>query len=420
MLRQVFTLSLLYIINVVVGQSPLSINIETKNKFYTIVSINATSGGNSVELSSAFTGVTLHFPENFNLANASLETEWGSYRLINDPHQPDVNASQLIVFRKPLSNFILQLDTEGIVEVHLFNAMTSPVIPNTGSYKNNADSCNEPESIHPSIWRAGLDSPALEPVLTIVEHTIVHHTAGSNSNTDYIDVIRNIYLLHTQTNGWNDIGYNYVIAQDGTIFQARDDQGIYERDYILGAHFCSKNTGTMGISMMGNYMTVAPPDSQWNSLKKILAWKLNKDSLDPFGSYPHPIPNGPNLDVIAGHRQGCSTSCPGDLAFPKLPGLRQDINSMILACNPPITGVGVEEKIYITLYPVPARNQLTIKSRNQILSLIRIYNMQGQLSIFKTDFNTNELLEIRQLIPGNYLLSYFSREYSGTIMFIKE
>lgn len=184
--------------------------------------------------------------------------------------------------------------------------------------------------IDQSVWRIDLPDPDYIRIPNEVHNLIIHHTAGSNTDTNYIQVIRNIYIFHTEVRGWSDIGYNYVIAQDGTIFKARDPGGL-EQDNVLGAHFCASNTGTMGISMMGTYTDIAPPDTALQSLVKLLNWKAGKDSLDPLGHYPHPL--NPALPVIAGHRDGCATECPGEMLYEKLQEIRDSTWEAFQACG---------------------------------------------------------------------------------------
>src|SRR5690606_5894496 len=115
-----------------------------------------------------------------------------------------------------------------------------------------ANHCSEPQMIDPSHWRAGLPQPKGSPVFTSVNHIIIHHSAGSNLVTDFTNEVRNIYLYHTNVNGWDDIGYNFLIAPNGTIYQGRDGRGIVEKDYVMGAHMCGRNSGTMGICLLGD------------------------------------------------------------------------------------------------------------------------------------------------------------------------
>ena len=47
------------------------------------------------------------------------------------------------------------------------------------------------------------------PSPTTPTHLIVHHTAGTNTATDWAAVTRAIWELHVKGNGWADIGYNF-------------------------------------------------------------------------------------------------------------------------------------------------------------------------------------------------------------------
>lgn len=221
----------------------------------------------------------------------------------------------------------------GKLRLYLFFA---PLIecPDNAHHSKADDWCTKPELVSGKIWREGLPEPTGERERNDVAHNIVHHAATSNSNHDYINVVRNIYLLHTQTNGWDDIGYNFVIAQDGTIFEGRDHQNMDSTDNIKGAHFCGKNSGTMGVCMLGNYQEISPTKAAVNALRHILTWKCYKDGITPLGESPHPSGTSPKLKHIAGHRDGCATACPGDSLYTLLPQIRQETDSLVKSCLP--------------------------------------------------------------------------------------
>ena len=146
-----------------------------------------------------------------------------------------------------------------------------------------------PEMIDQSVWREGLKAPDFERIVHDVHNVIVHHSASSNLVTDYTTAIRNIYLYHTEVRGWSDIGYNYVIAANGDILQGDVIREFMIRIVVMGAHFCSSNRGTMGICMLGTFTEIAPTDTAFASLEKLLVWKLGKDEMDALGQYAHPL-----------------------------------------------------------------------------------------------------------------------------------
>ena len=182
-------------------------------------------------------------------------------------------------------------------------------------------SCTKPPVISRSQW--GAQPPRNGIPSSNVTHLIVHHEAGSNSSNDWAARVRAIQNFHRNTRGWSDIGYNFLIDPNGIIYEGRAGG-----DNAIGAHFCSRNRNTMGVCMLGNYSNITPKVATQNSLKRLLAWKANKENINPSGiSYHYSIGS---LKNIAGHRDngGCS-SCPGDGGYSILPDLRIGVQELI-------------------------------------------------------------------------------------------
>ena len=80
---------------------------------------------------------------------------------------------------------------------------------------------------------------------TRVRFAIVHHTAGSNSYTraQSAAIVRGIQRYHVLANGWDDIGYNFLVDKYGQIFEGRF--GGIDRN-VVGAHAQGFNTGLGG------------------------------------------------------------------------------------------------------------------------------------------------------------------------------
>jgi len=242
-----------------------------------------------------------------------------------DADGPEFSYYKSLDGAKEISSF--SSEHQGIL--HLINTGPTPKI-GSNFRSEQQDECDfTPNAIPQSEWRAGLPEPSYSRSFTDVEHVIVHHSAGSNTATDYTQVIRDIYIYHTESNGWSDIGYNFVIAQNGDLYAARDPDGG-EQDNVIGAHFCGSNGSTMGICLMGNYETAEPTQETWNTLENLVAYKLNKESLDPQLYSEHPLGY---IGNIAGHRDGCSTSCPGENVYLKLEQLRDTSSNTLVACD---------------------------------------------------------------------------------------
>ena len=96
--------------------------------------------------------------------------------------------------------------------------------------------------------------PTFAPALRFA---VVHHTAGANdySRSEAAAVVRAIQLYHVQGNGWNDIGYNFLVDRFGTIYEGR--YGGVDRN-VVGAHALGFNSGSVGIAVLGTYGSTSP------------------------------------------------------------------------------------------------------------------------------------------------------------------
>ena len=182
----------------------------------------------------------------------------------------------------------------------------------------------------------GEAAPLWPPAYTTVTHTVVHHTAGANDLVDWATEVRNIWYFHTFSNGWGDIGYNFLIDPNGVIYEGR--AGGFG---AIGAHFSCRNTNTAGIALLGTFSNVAPTDAALASLEKVLADLCRLNAIDPTALVFHP-PSQLLLPTILGHRDGngstqtCTrTECPGDVLYSMLPMIRTDVAAILNAPPPP-------------------------------------------------------------------------------------
>jgi hypothetical protein len=186
-----------------------------------------------------------------------------------------------------------------------------------------------PEIITRRAWNANEKSvrsaPRYAPVLRL---GIVHHTAGSNSYRpeDSAAIVRGIELYHVKANGWDDIGYNFLVDRYGQVFEGR--AGGMQRN-VIGAHAQGFNTGSTGVALLGTYSGARPTREAERALATLLAWRLDVAHLDPAssgmissGGNPRFMPGaGVYLRTISGHRDADSTACPGDSLYSRLGAL---------------------------------------------------------------------------------------------------
>ena len=101
-------------------------------------------------------------------------------------------------------------------------------------------------------WGANEEYRFWQPAYADPKAFVVHHTAGGNGGKDPAATVRAIYYWHAVVLGWGDIGYNYLVDQQGNIYEGR-----YGGDKAIGAHTYNStdninyNEGTIGISVLG-------------------------------------------------------------------------------------------------------------------------------------------------------------------------
>jgi hypothetical protein len=175
-------------------------------------------------------------------------------------------------------------------------------------------------------WRKG------SPSYAKVKFGVLHHTAGSNSYTreEAPGVVRGIYHWHTQGNGWNDIGYNILVDRYGTVYEGR--YGGVDRG-VVGAHAANWNSGSFGVSIMGNFETGTPPAAAVNAAADVMAWKYGIHGLDPAvgARVTH---NSRSIPTLVGHRDVGSTSCPGRNLYSQMDSIRRKIEANPLSLGP--------------------------------------------------------------------------------------
>lgn len=180
-------------------------------------------------------------------------------------------------------------------------------------------------------------------------YAVVHHTASTNSYTaaEAPAVVRSMYRYHTEVLHWDDIGYNLLVDRFGTVYEGR--AGGVDKP-VIGAHAGGFNTGSIGVSVIGEFTAQAPPAVAQGSLAAVLAWKLSLHGIDPAGRLTVTSGGSPRyaagvpvvLPTIVGHRDVGLTACPGDAFYALLPALRQRVadaagGSVVLPPPPPPT-----------------------------------------------------------------------------------
>jgi hypothetical protein len=192
-------------------------------------------------------------------------------------------------------------------------------------------SAQRPTVTSRSAW--GADESLVKDPPTLTGDTkamFVHHTAGTNDYTcsQSASIVRGVFLYHVQSNGWNDIGYHFLVDKCGTVFEGR--AGGIDKP-VLGAHTYGFNTATSSVSVLGDYSTAATNAAVRESVAKVAAWKLGLYGVDPTGSVvltsgadngKYKLGQKGTFHRISGHRDGYPTECPGQNLYDDLPEIR--------------------------------------------------------------------------------------------------
>ncbi len=183
--------------------------------------------------------------------------------------------------------------------------------------------CPAPAVVDRNSWCPNGDCPIIDtPTSVDPEFLIVHHSAGNlDADVDYALVVRAIYDFHVNTNGWSDIGYNLLIAPDGTVYNGRGTAA-------QGAHFCGANAETLGVCMLGNFVAESPATTAMSALTSLGYFLSCEFDIDVNRTAAHQ-PSGETLTGLSGHRDGCNTQCPGEQLYSQLNNVRTNITARI-------------------------------------------------------------------------------------------
>ncbi len=193
-------------------------------------------------------------------------------------------------------------------------------------------------------WRFDSQGREVWPIEIVTpEKFIVHHTAGDPGTSDPPATIRAIYYWHAVVLGWGDIGYNYLIDQNGTIYEGRagGDGVVGGHAYRSAACAASRfggsqneagfNRGTIGIAVLGDYESGLTLNSAVQSaLENIIGHKAALFGIDPTASSFFVDNTYPN---VVGHQDVDCTSCPGANLQSKLSSIRSGAKSVFLAAG---------------------------------------------------------------------------------------
>lgn len=131
--------------------------------------------------------------------------------------------------------------------------------------------------------------------VTPTPYVVVHHGGIAKYCYDRktcSEIVRSYQNLHLDDRGWFDIGYNFLIGEDGNAYEGRG------WDYN-GAHAPGYNTQSIGICLIGDFNDILPNNAALETLNALINYGVSLGKISE------------SYNVI-GHRQARDTECPGN------------------------------------------------------------------------------------------------------------
>ena len=276
-------------------------------------------------------------------------TEWRPLAHLHDGPDADSGEGR----RTPYATDLHWFGAADAVQVEVSGSATEPVLALIDPGRRPEDSLEAPEvearaytdrdktpkpqMRHRSDWGA---NPDLRDGTQVVNKTMkqvhIHHTVNSNDyhRHDVPALIRGMYRYHTQTLGWSDIGYNFLVDRFGRIWIGRKDSG---HKIVRGAHTLGFNHKSMGVSVIGNFEVKKPNIEILHAIVRLAAWRVDHFDLPArgtvlrrsTGSDKYAVGTVVRLPVIDGHRDTNDTACPGKHLYDAIPRIRRMVHRRI-------------------------------------------------------------------------------------------
>ncbi|CAF4128177.1 unnamed protein product [Rotaria socialis] len=128
-------------------------------------------------------------------------------------------------------------------------------------------------------------------------YVVIHHTTGGTCTAKSACIVKmkGFQNYHMDSNGWDDIGYSFLVGEDGNIYEGRGWT-------YVGAHTYGYNSQSIGISVIGDYMSQKPNAAAINSVKALIECGISRGYIS-------------RAYTLRGHRDLDSTSCPGNAFY---------------------------------------------------------------------------------------------------------
>lgn len=226
----------------------------------------------------------------------------------------------------------------------------------------------QPEMVSRASWAGDDCAPRTGPVYGEVRAAYVHHTVNINdySRAEAPQVVLGICRYHRNSNGWNDVGYNFLVDRFGTLYEGRAG-GVGAA--VVGAQAEGFNSYSTGIANIGTFSDVPQSQAALDAMARLIRWKL------PLHGYPtsgtavmtsagggtNRYPSGATVRVprVLGHRDTNATECPGTALYDQL----GDLRSLVGGVTPQGTATSVAAQLNVSRATIDYGASATLSGR---------------------------------------------------------
>ncbi|CAF2385344.1 unnamed protein product [Rotaria sp. Silwood2] len=180
--------------------------------------------------------------------------------------------------------------------LYISNLCESKPIDIKCCFASSTSNANCPSIVTRSQWGARA-AKSRTAMTTPVQYVVIHHTTGGTCTTksDCITKMKGFQNYHMDSNGWDDIGYSFLVGEDGNIYEGRGWT-------YVGAHTYGYNSKSIGISVIGDYSSRKPNAGAINAVKALIKCGVSRGYIR--SNY-----------ILRGHRDLDSTACPGNAFY---------------------------------------------------------------------------------------------------------
>jgi N-acetylmuramoyl-L-alanine amidase CwlA len=306
-----------------------------------------------------------------------------------------------------------------------FLAFSLFVVPPISSLASVENDPSIPEIISRQEWGADESQMTWPVEYAKVQKIVIHHTASTklvpdaDGSGEYKDMVDAIYRYHTTSKTWvdsngtnyagfGDIGYNYLIDPEGNIYEGRKGG-----NGAIGGHVSGFNTGSVGISIIGNYQDGAVGQTNTTlepqveaAVAKLVGWIAANNGMELNASSNF---CGKTIDGLVGHKDLAATQCPGNIIYSELSEIQQEASEYAGAYKNYIYQVKGDSALYM----ISGGYKTKFSSRDDLPSAYRNREVQY---VSRSQLNAYQYKDVNILPDGTLI----QEEGENTIYYIEK